>query len=413
MLSSTITPLCRRNTLQFTPGRNRPRELWPSDRHFRTSLLGSRRRLRGGSSSSNSSSKDNNSDSSNNKKDPLKDGWCIWDALPSAYPEPKVATTSSRLAGYPVSMCAVQGPRPTMEDEMAVTSDFCAIFDGHGGSAVARYLRHNLYATLQKYLGHRLSHQQVGTVQDYVRAFRSAIAKISNEVHQILHWSYQGSTVLALWIHQSLKTRDANVSTDGSPLVESDPVVATPKTTTTLVLANVGDSRAVMSVRGGRAVDLTKDHKPNDPEEYNRILQVGGRLVWDGPTDIWGNRFPNVRGAGYRINGSINLSRAIGDRAQGVAVSAEPDVVAVDLDGHEEFLVLATDGVWDVFSSEEVVAMVHTLWRTCDEPDGRDRDLIPGILAQWAIQAGSNDNVSIVIVWLRQHQDQNQSSRER
>lgn len=60
-------------------------------------------------------------------------------------------------------------------------------------------------------------------------------------------------------------------------------------------MANAGDSRCVVC-RDGKAMDMSFDHKPEDPEELERIRKAGGRVTMDG-----------------RVNGGLNLSRAIGD----------------------------------------------------------------------------------------------------
>ena len=61
-----------------------------------------------------------------------------------------------------------------------------------------------------------------------------------------------------------------------------------------LYVANAGDSRCVLC-RAGKAVDLSLDHKPEDEPERSRIVAAGGRITMDG-----------------RVNGGLNLSRAIG-----------------------------------------------------------------------------------------------------
>ena len=61
-----------------------------------------------------------------------------------------------------------------------------------------------------------------------------------------------------------------------------------------LVVANAGDSRCVLC-RDGRAIDLSVDHKPEDDDERKRIEAAGGKVTADG-----------------RVNGGLNLSRAIG-----------------------------------------------------------------------------------------------------
>ena len=116
--------------------------------------------------------------------------------------------------------------------------------------------------------------------------------------------------------------------------------------------ANAGDSRTVMCERGN-AVDLSFDHKPDLPEERNRIIKAGGEVV-DG-----------------RVNGMLALSRAIGDfdykpvtppkDAQpswflnNHMVTAYPDVVVKPLHKDIEFIILACDGIWDCKTSDQVV----------------------------------------------------------
>ena len=63
----------------------------------------------------------------------------------------------------------------------------------------------------------------------------------------------------------------------------------------TLYVANAGDSRCVLS-RKGRAIPLSADHKPEDEPERSRIERAGGVVTGDG-----------------RVNGGLNLSRAIGE----------------------------------------------------------------------------------------------------
>ena len=120
-----------------------------------------------------------------------------------------------------------------------------------------------------------------------------------------------------------------------------------------LVVAWAGDSRGVLS-RGGKAIALSTDHKPNQEKERTRIMQAGG--------------FVKNVGGHYRVNGNLNLSRAIGDLKykanmaippEGQIITAEPDVTQVTLGIDDEFMVLACDGIWDVMSNQEVVDFVR------------------------------------------------------
>ncbi|KAF7710697.1 protein phosphatase 1G [Silurus meridionalis] len=116
-----------------------------------------------------------------------------------------------------------------------------------------------------------------------------------------------------------------------------------------LIVANAGDSRCVVSERG-KAVDMSYDHKPEDELELARIKNAGGKVTMDG-----------------RVNGGLNLSRAIGDHfykrnkslpPEEQMISALPDVKVLTLNEDHEFMVVACDGIWNVMSSQEVVDFV-------------------------------------------------------
>ncbi|XP_076805049.1 protein phosphatase 1G-like [Clavelina lepadiformis] len=118
-----------------------------------------------------------------------------------------------------------------------------------------------------------------------------------------------------------------------------------------LHVANAGDSRCVLCRKDGKAFDMSDDHKPEDETELSRIKAAGGHV--------------NLQG---RVNGGLNLSRAIGDHCyktnkdlplEEQMISAMPDVRSVVLDPDDEFMVLACDGVWNVFTSQEVVDFVR------------------------------------------------------
>lgn len=119
-----------------------------------------------------------------------------------------------------------------------------------------------------------------------------------------------------------------------------------------LYVANAGDSRCVLC-RDGQAVELSLDHKPEDWPEAERIAKAGGRVTADG-----------------RVNGGLNLSRALGDHAykQNTSlapheqmISALPDVRHMEIDPErDEFMVLACDGIWNFMSSQDVIQFVRT-----------------------------------------------------
>jgi len=116
-----------------------------------------------------------------------------------------------------------------------------------------------------------------------------------------------------------------------------------------LYVANAGDSRCILS-RAGRAVEMTTDHKPELPEEARRIMEAGG-FVSNG-----------------RVNGNLNLTRAIGDQdykrdrslpPSKQIITCVPDVTEEQLAEDDEFIVLACDGIWDCMSNQQVVNFIR------------------------------------------------------
>lgn len=116
-----------------------------------------------------------------------------------------------------------------------------------------------------------------------------------------------------------------------------------------LYVANAGDSRCVLA-RGGKAVPLSFDHKPDNDEEKRRIEKAGSQIV-EG-----------------RVDGNLNLSRSLGDlkykqnkniTPEEHPVTANPDVLEFDLYGDEDFIIMGCDGVWETKSNQEMVDFIY------------------------------------------------------
>lgn len=207
-----------------------------------------------------------------------------------------------------------------MEDKYCIHNDgrFAAVFDGHGGSCVSTYLSKTLYQKINRHLKHNEKASHDGqSVSALMRALRVSFQEVEEEVLKQNDYQYQGSTAVAVWVHE-----------DGDK-------------GRTLISANIGDSRAVMSQKG-LAVELTKDHKPDDVDEKKRIQAMGEKIEWD--------PYSNV----YRVR-NLSLSRAIGDKFAKPAVSSEVDIKTFPIKqncGDDDFVILASDGLWDVMTSQ-------------------------------------------------------------
>lgn len=114
-------------------------------------------------------------------------------------------------------------------------------------------------------------------------------------------------------------------------------------------VANAGDSRAVMG-RGGKAIALSFDHKPDGPEELERI-HAAGSVVMEG-----------------RVDGNLNLTRAFGDfkhknkkelKPEQQPITANPDTYDYEFDEECDFIIMGCDGVWEQKSNDEMVEWVY------------------------------------------------------
>ncbi|KAF3791541.1 kinase and PP2C-like domain-containing protein [Nymphaea thermarum] len=146
-----------------------------------------------------------------------------------------------------------------------------------------------------------------------------------------------------------------------------------------LFVANAGDCRTILC-RNGQAYALSKDHVASCPQERERIIQAGGEVKWQ--IDTW------------RIGpAALQVTRSIGDDDLKPAVTAEPEITETDLSSDDEFLVMASDGLWDVLGNDEVVPIIRD---TVKEPS-----MCAKRLATEAVGRGSKDNVTVIVIFLR------------
>ncbi|XP_076931959.1 putative protein phosphatase 2C 57 [Bidens hawaiensis] len=151
-----------------------------------------------------------------------------------------------------------------------------------------------------------------------------------------------------------------------------------------LVVANAGDCRVVLC-RRGKAIEMSKDHKPMCIREKKRIEASGG-YVDDG-----------------YLNGQLNVARAIGDWHMeglkhqdgdgGGPLSSEPELMMTKLTEEDEFLIIGCDGIWDVFMSQNAVDFARRRLQEHNDPVLCSKDLV-----NEALKRNSGDNLSAVVV---------------
>ncbi|KAG0501425.1 hypothetical protein HPP92_001497 [Vanilla planifolia] len=140
-----------------------------------------------------------------------------------------------------------------------------------------------------------------------------------------------------------------------------------------LVVANVGDSRAVIC-KNGVAKQLSVDHEPNRERCY---IEKKGGFVSNIPGDV------------PRVDGQLAVARAFGDRSLKVHLSSVPDVKVELVDDKTEFLILASDGLWKVMSNQQVVDAIREI---------NDPQVAAKHLTQEALIRKSKDDISCIVI---------------
>eukprot|EP00475_Leptophrys_vorax_P038570 TRINITY_DN6826_c0_g3_i1.p1 TRINITY_DN6826_c0_g3~~TRINITY_DN6826_c0_g3_i1.p1 ORF type:complete len:437 (+),score=142.77 TRINITY_DN6826_c0_g3_i1:1584-2894(+) len=167
-----------------------------------------------------------------------------------------------------------------------------------------------------------------------------------------------------------------------------------------LYVGNLGDSRAVLGSKTEEsenlvAIELSRDHKPDLPEERQRILASGGRVeTLRGP--------PGTDCGPYRVwlakvdVPGLAMSRSIGDDvAHSVGVSTEVEVITHKLSKNDKFMILASDGVWEFISSQEAVDLVSS---NSDNMDQAVQKLVKRAQEQWRKYEQVVDDITAVII---------------
>ncbi|XP_071797998.1 protein phosphatase 1L-like [Asterias amurensis] len=254
-----------------------------------------------------------------------------------------------------VAVYSIQGRRPRMEDRYDFVHDknhsgvaMYGIFDGHGGAFAADFT--------EKLLSQSVMARLLRTLLNDGKANHSQIL-----IEEILALDEKFLTV-------ARSNNDIAGTTALVALLSGDE----------LTVANVGDSRGVMCDQEGRTIPLSFDHKPQLPQERKRIKKAGGFITFNG---VW------------RVAGILATSRAIGDYPlkDRKFVVADPDIQTFDLaEVKPQFLILASDGLWDAFSNEEAVMYVK---ERLDEPHFGAKSIV-----LQAYYRGSLDNITVMVI---------------
>lgn len=237
-----------------------------------------------------------------------------------------------------------------MEDEHAIYRDdgrefFAAeIYDGHGGREAARIASQMLTSY-------------------FIHAWARDLEKPLRERHRLYDLLRQAYLVVDGHI---IESGIKGGTTSANFFIIGDRFMA----------ANAGDTRVVINIAEG-CLSLTKDHKPEFPEERRRIESLGGEVISYGVA---------------RVQGVLSMSRALGDAQLKPYVTAEPRIVEGYLAKENQFVILACDGVWDVLKQDDVMNMVTSI---------ANAEKAAAAVSTKALDCGSGDNITIIVLDLR------------
>ncbi|KAK7330002.1 hypothetical protein VNO77_24186 [Canavalia gladiata] len=256
------------------------------------------------------------------------------------------------------------GDRPSMEDTHICIGDlakkfgnnglceeaisFYGVFDGHGGKSAAQFVRDHLPRVIVEDADFPMKLEKVVT-----RSFLETDVKFARSC-SIESSLSSGTTALTAIIFGR-----------------------------SLLVANAGDCRAVLS-RGGGATEMSKDHRPLCIKERTRIESLGGSID-----------------DGY-LNGQLGVTRALGNwhlegmkemNGKGGPLSAEPELKLITLTKEDEFLIIGSDGIWDVFRSQNAVDFARRRLQEHNDVRQCCKEII-----REAIKRGATDNLTVVMI---------------
>ena len=265
--------------------------------------------------------------------------------------------------------CSGPGIVKTNQDSYTIKENFLkndifflGVFDGHGekGELVSKYAA----KTLPEYIKD-LNEENI------INIFK----KINNEIYsnKNIESDMSGTTAVSLFI-----------------------------TSEKMICANLGDSRAsLFKYEDGLyyCKNLSRDHKPSEPDENKRIILNNGRIKkcydeenkkYFGPDRVW---LKNKDEPGLAV------TRSLGDKiAHDVGVSDEPEIKNFEYDGTEKFIIIASDGIWEYLRSDECIRIVRHFIEDDKDSDEVALSLVKEAFRKWKRKEIAIDDITAIVV---------------
>ena len=305
-----------------------------------------------------------------------------------------MATRSSfDLQELRYSSSSVQGRRPYNEDRSHVlhpllgsqlsdrSTSFFAVYDGHGGEEAAEWCSRHMHDCIAAQSEYDGENKQTAIEKGFQTCDQKLLAVSATAATKPPSGQQSGTTC-------------------GCVLIDSSFIYA----------GNCGDTRSILSRSNQPPVALSVDHKPCDPAEQSRIEAAGGTVsVQNIPIVRNGKKGVMVQSYVELGESGLAVSRALGDfgfkRCEAKGEDEQPVICrpyttrCERRDAEDEFILMASDGLWNFVDTERCVEFVRERLMSEDEAE-RDIEDIVNKLTQFALDKKSNDNVTVLLVVL-------------
>jgi protein phosphatase PTC1 len=243
-----------------------------------------------------------------------------------------------------------------------------AIYDGHGGGEIAKYLKNRIPEVLGKILSPIKNKIELddGLNIDIENSLNLVFHKVDEEIKLMPESEYMGSTaVVVLICKEKEKDQKSNLISQSQPSGKLSRSV--------IYCANVGDSRCVL-ISNFCVKRLSYDHKASDQKEIDRVNNTGG-MIFNG-----------------RVFGQLIITRAFGDSSlKKYGVSSSPHISKNYINDKDRYLVLASDGIWDVIEDDELLRLSQSVTNS---------DELTKLIIKTSLIRGSQDNLSCIVLRL-------------
>ena len=274
---------------------------------------------------------------------------------------------------------------------------YFGIFDGHGGEGCSEFLKNN-------FLNYLIENKNFPF--DIKTSLTETFEKVEEEFFKQK-------------CNESLEQSDKSGSCALVSVIYDNKIY----------IANVGDSRAIMSINGGAKVkQLTTDHKPNNPKEFERVIKQGSKIYPDDNDDPdrdpsklafikdkaelekYKNNNPDEEIIFREYPSDLAVTRSIGDikakkkqyGGNPGSIINKPDVYIHDINNTDDFIVMGCDGIFDDLSNQEVSDAAWYIFKTESKEKNYEINELTqdacDIIIKYGLEKQTSDNLSCIVI---------------